>query len=297
MVSKIVSELLIFADEFLIISTASVGSVVTVILSIFIGSSNFMYLAPDLQAISRSCGAAANLFQVIDRVPNIDSADPGGFRPDKIEGHIAFENVNFSYPSRPSVPVFKNLSFALLAGETAALVGTSGSGKSTIVSLVERFYDPLSGIIKLDGVDIKNLNIKWLRTQIGLVSQEPTLFATTIQENVAQGLIGTEFEGSPEEKKIALVKDACIKANADRFISKLPLGYNTMVGESGLFVSGGQKQLISIARAIVGDPKILLLDEATSALDTQSESIVQDALNRAAAGKTNIILPGPFQPE
>lgn len=297
MVSKIVSELLIFADELLIISTASVGSVVTVILSIFIGSSNFMYLAPDLQAISRSCGAAANLFQVIDRVPNIDSADPGGFRPDKIEGHIAFENVNFSYPSRPSVPVFKNLSFALLAGETAALVGTSGSGKSTIVSLVERFYDPLSGIIKLDGVDIKNLNIKWLRTQIGLVSQEPTLFATTIQENVAQGLIGTEFEGSPEEKKIALVKDACIKANADRFISKLPLGYNTMVGESGLFVSGGQKQLISIARAIVGDPKILLLDEATSALDTQSESIVQDALNRAAAGKTNIILPGPFQPE
>jgi ATP-binding cassette subfamily B (MDR/TAP) protein 1 len=161
---------------------------------------------------------------------------------------------------------------------------------------VERFYDPLSGAIKLDGVDIKNLNIKWLRTQIGLVLQEPTLFATTIQENVAQGLIGTEFEGSPEEKKIALVKDACIKANADRFISNLPLGYNTMVGESGIFTSGGQKQLIAIARAIVGDPKILLLDEATSALDTQSESIVQDALNRAAAGKTNINLPGIFNP-
>ena len=297
MVSGIVSEPLIVIDELLIISTASVGSVVTVILSIFIGSSNLIFLAPDLQVISHGCGAAANLFHTIDRVPNIDSADPGGFRPEKIEGHITFENVNFSYPSRPSIPVIKNLSFTLPAGETAAFVGASGSGKSTIISLVERFYDPLSGVIKLDGVDIKNLNTKWLRTKIGLVSQEPTLFATTIQENIAQGLIGTKFEGVPEEKKIALVKDACIKANADCFISNLPLGYNTMVGESGFLTSGGQRQRIAIARAIVGDPKILLLDEATSALDTQSESIVQDALNRAAAGKTNIVLPGPLQPE
>jgi len=170
------------------------------------------------------------------------------------------------------------------AGKTAAIVGASGSGKSTIVSLVERFYDPTSGAIKLDGVDIKDLNIKWLRSQIGLVSQEPTLFATTIRDNVAHGLIGTHLQHLPEDEKFALIKEACVKANADSFISKLPSGYDTLVGERGYLISGGQKQRVAIARAIVSDPRILLLDEATSALDTQAEGIVQDALDKAAAG-------------
>jgi ATP-binding cassette subfamily B (MDR/TAP) protein 1 len=169
------------------------------------------------------------------------------------------------------------------------LVGASGSGKSTIVSLVERFYDPIEGAVLLDGVNLKDLNLKWLRSQIGLVSQEPILFATTIKENVAHGLINTEWENAPEEKKFELIKDACIKANADGFISKLPNGYDTMVGERGFLLSGGQKQRIAIARAIVSDPKILLLDEATSALDTQSEGIVQDALDKAAAGKDALV--------
>ena len=169
-------------------------------------------------------------------------------------------------------------------------MGTSGSGKSTIVSLVERFYDPLSGVVKVDGVNLKELNVKWLRSQIGLVSQEPTLFSTTIKSNVAHGLIGTKYENTTEDEKFSLIKEACIKANCDEFISNMPLGYDTMVGERGFLISGGQKQRIAIARAIVSNPKILLLDEATSALDTQSEDIVQDALDKAAAGKTFICL-------
>lgn len=155
---------------------------------------------------------------------------------------------------------------------------------------MERFYDPTSGVVKLDGVDLKDLNLRWLRSQIGLVSQEPTLFATTIKGNVAHGLINTKHENASEEEKLALVKEACIKANADGFISKLPNGYDTMVGERGFLLSGGQKQRIAIARAIVSDPRILLLDEATSALDTQSEGIVQDALDKAAAGRTTITI-------
>ena len=141
------------------------------------------------------------------------------------------------------------------------------------------------GVVKLDGVDLKKLNVKWLRTQIGLVSQEPTLFATTIKGNVAHGLIGTKYEHASEEEKFALVKEACIKANADEFVNNMPLGYDTLVGERGFLMSGGQKQRIAIARAIVSDPRILLLDEATSALDTQSEGIVQNALDKAGEGE------------
>lgn len=184
--------------------------------------------------------------------------------------------------------VLKNLSISFVPGQTSALVGASGSGKSTIISLVERFYDPTAGSIKLDGVDLRELNVKWLRDQIGLVSQEPTLFATTIRGNVAHGLVGTSWEHADSDEKFKMIKAACVKANADQFIEKLPEGYDTNVGERGFLLSGGQKQRIAIARAIVSDPAILLLDEATSALDTQSEGIVQDALNKASQGRTTI---------
>jgi ATP-binding cassette, subfamily B (MDR/TAP), member 1 len=266
-------------------STATVGVVLNVLLAVLIGSFSLAMLAPEMQAIAYARGAAAKLFETIDRVPDIDSSSPDGLKPEKVEGHITFENVEFNYPSRPSVPVVKSLSLSFPASKTAALVGASGSGKSTIVALVERFYDPLSGVVKLDGIDLKDLNIKWLRTQIGLVSQEPTLFNTTIKGNIAHGLIGTKYEHATEEEKFALIKEASIKANADGFVNNMPLGYDTMVGERGFLISGGQKQRIAIARAIVSDPRILLLDEATSALDTQSEGIVQDALDKAAAGK------------
>ena len=236
-------------------------------------------------AISHARGAAAKLYATIDRVPDIDSANPDGLQLENVYGEISLEDIKFHYPSRPNVPIVKGLNLTFKAGKTAALVGASGSGKSTIISLIERFYDPTEGTVKLDGVDLKELNLKWLRSQIGLVSQEPTLFATTIAGNVAHGLIGTRHEHASEEQKFALIKEACVKANADSFISKLPNGYQTMVGERGFLLSGGQKQRVAIARAIVSDPRILLLDEATSALDTQSEGIVQDALDKAAAGR------------
>ncbi|KAG1751165.1 P-loop containing nucleoside triphosphate hydrolase protein [Suillus lakei] len=269
---------------------ANAGAVVNVFLAILIGSFSLALLAPEMQAITHGRGAAAKLYTTIEHVPAIDSADPSGLKPEKVIGEITFEDVTFDYPSRPDVPILKALSINFPAGKTAALVGASGSGKSTIVSLIERFYDPLSGSVKLDGVDLRKLNLKWLRSQIGLVSQEPTLFATTIKGNVLHGLIGTPYQNASEEEKFKLVKEACIKSNADGFITKLPQGYDTLVGERGFLLSGGQKQRIAIARAIVSDPRILLLDEATSALDTRSEGVVQDALDKAAAGRTTITI-------
>lgn len=188
--------------------------------------------------------------------------------------------------------MLKDFTIRFPAKRTCALVGASGSGKSTIVSLIERFYDPTpdGGVIELDNVPLKDWNLKWLRSNIGFVSQEPVLFATTIRENVAYGLIGSQWENASQEEKDKLIKEACIKANADVFISKLPEDYDTLVGERGFLLSGGQKQRIAIARAIVSDPRILLLDEATSALDTTSESIVQDALDKAAEGRTTIMI-------
>lgn len=240
-------------------------------------------------AITSGRGAAAKLYSTIDLVPSIDSASEEGLKPSTVVGEISLENIDFNYPARPDVQILKNLNITFPTGKTTALVGASGSGKSTIISLVERFYDPLAGSVRLDGVDIRELNLKWLRSQIGLVSQEPTLFSTTIRRNVEHGLVGSSHEHASPEEKLRIVKEACIKANADSFISKLPLGYDTVVGERGFLLSGGQKQRVAIARAIVSDPRILLLDEATSALDTQSEGLVQNALDKAAAGEITII--------
>ncbi|TCD66039.1 GTPase-activating protein [Steccherinum ochraceum] len=269
---------------------ATPGIVINVFLAITIGSFSLAMAGPEAQAIAQARSAAAKLFETIDRVPTIDSLSPDGLKPDTCTGEITLTNIKFSYPSRPDVPILKDLSLTFPAGKTVALVGASGSGKSTIVGLVERFYDPLEGSVKIDGVDLRDLNVKWLRSQIGLVSQEPTLFATSIRGNVAHGLIATPYEHASDAEKDELIRQACIKANADGFISKLPKGYDTLVGERGFLLSGGQKQRIAIARAIVSDPRILLLDEATSALDTQSEGVVQNALDKAAAGRTTITI-------
>ncbi|KAH7101159.1 multidrug resistance protein 1 [Auriculariales sp. MPI-PUGE-AT-0066] len=279
-----------FGTTLLLKNQITVGEIVNVFTSILIGSFSIALLTPELQAISHARSAAAKLFETIDRVPIIDSADPSGKKLDKVEGRISFEDVKFTYPSRAEVQVLKGMTLTFEAGKTAALVGASGSGKSTVVQLIERFYDVSEGRVTLDGVDIRELNVKWLRSQIGLVSQEPVLFATTIEANVAHGLIGTPWESETPERKQQLIRQACVTANADSFIQLLPNGYETMVGERGFLLSGGQKQRIAIARAIVSDPKILLLDEATSALDTQSEGIVQNALDKAAAGRTSITI-------
>jgi ATP-binding cassette subfamily B (MDR/TAP) protein 1 len=281
-----------FGTTLLLRGEVDVGVIVNVFLSILIGSFSLAMLAPEAVHISSACGAAAKLFNTIDRVPPIDSASPDGLKPDMstITGEITFHDVKFNYPSRPDVPILKGVDLTFPAGKTAALVGASGSGKSTVVALIERFYDPLSGVVSLDGIDIKDLNLKWLRSNIGLVSQEPTLFATTIRKNVEHGMIGTGMENLSDEERMAKVKEACIKANADGFVSALPDGYDTMVGERGFLLSGGQKQRIAIARAIVSNPKVLLLDEATSALDTQSEGVVQNALDKASKGRTTITI-------
>lgn len=244
-----------------------------------------IYLLFLLIAIATACGAAAKLFATIDRTPTIDSSNPAGDKPTTVQGSIKIDDVSFTYPSRFDVAVLSNISFTFEAGKSYALVGPSGSGKSTIVSLLERFYDPKSGSITLDGADLKNLNLKWLRRHIGLVAQEPVLFGTTVQNNVAHGLAGSIFEHATDDVKFNLIKEACIKANAHDFIMRLPKGYNTVVGERGFMLSGGQKQRVAIARAIISDPPILLLDEATSALDTQSEELVQDALSKASEGR------------
>jgi ATP-binding cassette subfamily B (MDR/TAP) protein 1 len=269
---------------------ATSGEVMNVVLAILIGAFSIAMIAPELQSISKGRAAATKLFETIDRDPTINSANPGGLRPEKVDGNIAFEDVVFHYPSRPNVPVLKGLSTTFGSGDTCALVGASGSGKSTVIQLLERFYDPIGGRITLDGVDIRDLNLKWLRQQMGYVAQEPVLFATSVRGNVEHGLIGSKWENAPDAERLQLVKKACEAANADGFISKLPQGYDTHVGERGMLLSGGQKQRVAIARAIVSDPRILLLDEATSALDGQSERVVQDALEKASVGRTTIVI-------
>ncbi|XP_075067977.1 ATP-dependent translocase ABCB1 isoform X2 [Mixophyes fleayi] len=266
---------LILSDEY------TIGNVLTVFFSVIIGAFSVGQTAPNIEAFSNARGAAYAIFNIIDNVPKIDSCSSAGFKPDKIKGDIEFRNVKFSYPSRPDIQVLKGLNLTVPSGRTVALVGSSGCGKSTTVQLIQRFYDPEDGSITIDGQDIRNLNIKYLREIIGVVSQEPVLFDTTIAENIRYGR---------ENVTIEEIERATREANAYNFIMKLPDKYNTLVGERGAQLSGGQKQRIAIARALVRNPKILLLDEATSALDTESEAVVQAALDKAREGRTTIVI-------
>ncbi|XVE77403.1 hypothetical protein DITRI_Ditri13aG0059800 [Diplodiscus trichospermus] len=226
--------------------------------------------------------AAASIFEIIDRNSKIDPSDESGMTLENVKGDIELGHVSFKYPSRPDVQILQDLSLSIRAGKTVALVGESGSGKSTVISLLQRFYDPDSGDITLDGVEIQKLQLKWLRQQMGLVSQEPILFNDTVRANIAYGKRGNATE--------AEILDASKLANAHNFISGLQQGYDTVVGERGVQLSGGQKQRIAIARAIVKSPKVLLLDEATSALDAESERVVQDALDRVMVNRTTVVV-------
>ncbi|XP_057984281.1 ABC transporter B family member 15-like [Malania oleifera] len=235
----------------------------------------------NLKYFSEATSAGDRIMEVINRVPEIDSDDTRGEILPVVSGEVQFKNVDFAYPSRPETMIFNGFSLEIPAGKTVALVGPSGSGKSTAIALLQRFYDALAGEILLDGVNIEKVQLKWLRSQMGLVSQEPGLFATTIRENI---LFGREDAGT--EEVIAAAK----ASNAHNFICQLPHGYETQVGERGVQMSGGQKQRIAIARVLIKGPKILLLDEATSALDSESERIVQEALDSAAVGRTTIVV-------
>ncbi|KAK9010751.1 hypothetical protein V6N11_043620 [Hibiscus sabdariffa] len=257
------------------------GTIFTVGSCVALGGQQLGIGLSDLKPLYEACAAAERINEMIKGVPKIDLYNLEGETLDNILGEFEFKQVEFAYPSRPESIIFKNFCLKIPAGKTMAMVGSSGSGKSTVISLLQRFYDPLGGDILLDGVSIKKLQLKWLRSQMGLVSQEPTLFATTIKENI---LFGNE-DATMEE-----VIEAAKASNAHSFISELPQGYDTQVGERGVQMSGGQKQRIAIARAMIKEPKILLLDEATSALDSGSESIVQEALDKASVGRTTIIV-------
>uniref|UniRef100_A0A8C3MJU4 ATP-binding cassette sub-family B member 5 n=1 Tax=Geospiza parvula TaxID=87175 RepID=A0A8C3MJU4_GEOPR len=258
-----------------------IGRVLIVFFSVIVGAFSLGQAAPNLESMANARGAAYEVYKIINKKRLIDSSSKEGYKPDKLVGEIEFRNIHFSYPSRPDVKILKGLNLKVQTGKTIALVGASGCGKSTTVQLLQRFYDPDQGEITLDGRDIRTLNTKWLRENIGIVSQEPVLFATTIAENIRYGR---------EDISDAEIEQAAKEANAFDFISRLPDKFNTMVGERGAQLSGGQKQRIAIARALARNPKILLLDEATSALDTQSESIVQAALDKARAGRTTIVI-------
>jgi ATP-binding cassette subfamily B (MDR/TAP) protein 1 len=277
-------------SRFLVHNEITLSAILTILLSVMIGAFSLGNVAPNAQAFTTAISAAAKIFNTIDRVSPLNPTDDNGIKLDHVEGTLELRNIKHIYPSRPEVTVMDGVSLIIPAGKKTALVGASGSGKSTIVGLVERFYNPVGGQVLLDGHDVSTLNLRWLRQQISLVSQEPTLFGTTIYENIAHGLIGTKWQDEKDEKKRELVVEAAKMANADSFISALPEGYETNVGERGFLLSGGQKQRIAIARAMVSDPKILLLDEATSALDTKSEGVVQAALEVAAAGRTTITI-------
>uniref|UniRef100_A0A674F4M2 Bile salt export pump n=1 Tax=Salmo trutta TaxID=8032 RepID=A0A674F4M2_SALTR len=257
----------------------SPGTLLQVFFGVLIAALNLGQASPCLEAFAAGRGAATIIFETIDREPDIDCLSEACYKLDKVKGDIEFHNVTFHYPSRPEV-ILDKLSVAVNSGETTAFVGPSGAGKSTAVQLIQRFYDPKEGMVTLDGHDIRGLNIQWLRSLMGIVEQEPVLFATTIAENIRYGRPGVTLDD---------IIHATKEANAYNFIMDLPQKFDTLVGEGGGQMSGGQKQRIAIARALVRNPRILLLDMATSALDNESEAVVQEALDKVISnGRTTI---------
>ncbi|KAJ4835577.1 hypothetical protein Tsubulata_007808 [Turnera subulata] len=257
------------------------GAVLNVIIAVLTGSMSLGQASPCISAFATGRSAAYKMFETIDRKPKIDACNTSGRILDDIRGDVELRDVYFSYPARPDEQIFNGFSLSIPSGTVAAMVGQSGSGKSTVISLIERFYDPLAGEVLIDGVNLKEFQLKWIREKIGLVSQEPVLFTSSIMDNISYGKDGATLEE---------IRRAAELANATKFIDKLPQGLDSMVGEHGTQLSGGQKQRIAIARAILKNPRILLLDEATSALDAESERIVQEALDRIMLNRTTVIV-------
>jgi ATP-binding cassette subfamily B (MDR/TAP) protein 1 len=261
-----------------------------------------------LPEIIKGLASTTILLKVIKRKPAIGFKGGKTIPDEEMKGKILFKNITFRYPSRPNVVVLKDFTLEVESGQSVALVGASGSGKSTVVGLLEKWYEPEAGTVELDGYDLHELDPQWLHRHVGIVSQEPTLFATTIRRNIAyavetiNGNIAREAKKNnkritQEEIKAMqrpltdeMIENAAKAANAHDFIASLPQGYDTVIGERGVSLSGGQKQRIAIARAMLQDPTMLLLDEATSALDTKSEALVQDALEKLMTGRSTIVI-------
>ncbi|GIY25675.1 ATP-dependent translocase ABCB1 [Caerostris darwini] len=270
-----------YGAELVLANKMTPGDVFSVFFAVMIGSFSLGNAMPQLTAVATAKGSANTIFDIINWIPKIDPYSKDGIHPRDFSANIEFHNVNFSYPTRKTVEVLRNFSLLIREGQTVALCGPSGSGKSTIVNLIQRFYDPLKGHVTLGDYDLKTLNVHWLRSKIGVVSQEPVLFSGSIAKNIEFGNANVTFPDIVAAAKMA---------NAHDFIIKLPQGYDTLVGERGAQLSGGQKQRIAIARALVRDPRILLLDEATSALDAESEAVVQEALDKAQEGRTTVVV-------
>uniref|UniRef100_A0A6G1S6F0 Multidrug resistance protein 1 n=1 Tax=Aceria tosichella TaxID=561515 RepID=A0A6G1S6F0_9ACAR len=272
------------ASDLLSANLITPGGAMTVIMAVMMGASALGNIIPPFQTVIMASSSANLIYDIIESVPRIDALSDRGLKLSKVTANIKFENVTFAYPLRSNVPVLKNLNFELNQGQTVAFCGRTGSGKSTIMNLLLRFYDPQRGCIYLDNCNLCDLNVAWLRSLIGIVEQEPALFDCSIYENISLGA------SQESDKDYQRVIEAAKLANAHDFIMALPDGYETRCGDRGVQMSGGQKQRIAIARALLCDPKILLLDEATSALDSENEFMVQSALNRARQGRTTIII-------
>ncbi|KAF2187080.1 multidrug resistance protein [Zopfia rhizophila CBS 207.26] len=268
------------------------GTVVTVLFCMILASSAMAFLAPLIPDFTKAAASAQKIVKMIgDSKDDKTSQDDGAqLNPETLRGKLEMKEVSFAYPERPTVTVLDNMNLRIPPNKVTAIVGHSGSGKSTIVGLLERWYALGQGSILVDGQDIKDLDLRWWRTQIGLVQQEPMLFNDTIYHNVLNGLRGADFQQLPDAKKRELVINACKQANAHHFIEQLPNGYDTLAGERAGLLSGGQKQRIAVARSIVSNPKVLLLDEATSALDSEAERAVSAALEKASRGRTTVMI-------
>lgn len=275
----IVISVLYYGGNLVITDSLSIGELTSFVLYTAYTAISINGISTFYTELNKGLGSSERLWEIIDRVAPV-SIDQGHIPSVPPEGNIVFENVSFCYPSRPQSHILSNLNLILKANRSYAIVGKSGSGKSTIANLILRLYDSDSGVIKLDNNDIKSLNPVWLRNCIGAVPQEPVLFSASIKDNIVYSLP----EGSPIDE--VYLSEVLKLSSVDEFVNRLPNGLNTLVGQRGVMLSGGQKQRIAIARALLNNPKILIFDEATSALDTITEEMVQTSIEQVKRGRT-----------